>query len=1019
MANPSNSDVQNLLPVQAYFNLDGSFNTFIGQGVPFTATISPNQSGLNITNSTINSTTIGASVPSTGVFTNIATTTGTITTAASGPTDIVNKQYVDYFAAGLSWKAPALTATSANITLSGLQTINGVTLVAGDTVLVKDQTNPAQNGIYIASATAWTYSVGGDTWNEYIGAIIFIASGSLGGTAWYCTAQPGGTLGVTAMIWSNFSVSSTYTAGTGLTLTGTVFSITNTGVSATTYGSATTSAVVAVNAQGQITSASSSTITPAVGSITGLGTGVATALAAGVTGSGNIVLATSPSLVTPILGTPTSGDFSSGTFTWPTFNQNTTGTAAKATNLVGGAAGSLPYQSALDTTTFLTAGTNGQVLTLASGVPSWATPTTGTVTSVSGSGTVSGISLSGTVTSSGSLTLGGTLDLSAPPAIGNTTANTIRGTTVTATTGFVGTNFDASGSGGGFLRSDVGGACLQWGGAGGVNVTVNGPINMNGANSAIQISPTGTGTVAISPVGALTVNPTTASTMNNVAIGGTTALAGTFTDLRVNGTISLAGSTGTNGYVLTSTGATAPTWQALPSSGLTITDDTTTNATRYLAFTSATSGTITGQNVASTKLQFNPSSGILTSTGFVGALNGTVGATTASTGAFTTLGATGVATFSAGSVSAPAITTTGDTNTGIFFPAADTIAFTEGGTEIMRLNSDGNVGIGTSSPSGKLTVTEATNDARVYVIATNASRAALLDLQGTVAGYNFLNSTTNGTLDWKVGGGAGAGVLTFCTGSSGTERMRIDSSGNISLGNASSSGNTSVFQSPGSLYLTLNTNGTLSGQRRNWSVSPEYDVAGGLSFLVGATEGAAPSSTKMIITAGGDLLVGTTTSSAKLTVSSASADILNLVTSGTAGGYIYTSASASNSNAAFFIKNGNGVGSIVCTSVATVYNTASDYRLKENITPMTGALATVAQLKPVTYKWKINGSDGQGFIAHELQEIAPYAVTGEKDGEQMQGVDYGKITPLLTAALQEALVKIELLEARLAVLESK
>jgi len=636
MTSPSNSDVQNLLPVQAYFNLDGSFNTFVGQGVPFYATTNPIQSGLTITNSTINSSVIGGSVPAAGTFTNIATTTGTITTAASGPTDIVNKQYVDYFAAGLSWKAPALTATSANITLSGLQTINGVTLVAGDTVLVKDQTNPAQNGIYVASATAWTYAVGGDTWNEYIGAIIFIASGSLNGTAWYCTAQPGGTLGVTAMYWSNFSVASTYTAGTGLTLIGTQFSITNTGVSATTYGSATASAVIAVNAQGQITSASSSTITPAVGSITGLGTGVATwlatptsaNLAAAVTdetGSGSLVFATSPTLVTPILGTPTSGDFSSGTFTWPTFNQNTTGTATTATNLVGGASGNIPYQTASSTTTFLATGTNGQVLTLASGVPSWATPTAGTVTSVSGSGTVSGISLSGTVTSSGSLTLGGTLDLSAPPAIGGTTANSIRGTSITATSSFVGTNFDASGLGGGSLRTNGGSSCLQWGGGGGVNVTIDGPINMNGANSAIQINPTGTGTVSIAPAGALTVNPTTASTMNNVAIGGTTPLAGTFTDLRFNNTLSLAGSTGTAGYVVTSNGASAPTWQALPATGLGIVDDTTTNATRYITFTSATSGNITTENVSSTKLQYNPSTGTLTSTNFVGNGSGLTG----------------------------------------------------------------------------------------------------------------------------------------------------------------------------------------------------------------------------------------------------------------------------------------------------------------------------------------------------------------------------------------------------------
>jgi hypothetical protein len=631
MANPAESEVQNLLPVQAYFSVDGTFQTFIGQGQPFTATISPIQSGLQITNSTINSSPIGAITPSTGAFTNISTTTGTISSAPSGPTSIVNQAYVDSVAQGLSFKQPALVASVANIpTLSGLLTIDGVTLVAGDRVLVKNQATQADNGIYVAASGAWARAADANTWDELLAAYLFILEGSVWkGSAWVCTDVPGGTLGVTAVTFVQFSNNATYTAGTGLTLTGFQFSLTNTAVTPASYGSATQSAVIAVNAQGQVTSASNSTITPAVGSITGLGTGVATWLAtpssanlasavSDETGTGALVFANSPTLVTPILGTPASGDFSTGTFTWPTFNQSTTGNAASATNLAGGASGNVPYQTASGATTFLATGSNGQVLTLASGVPSWATPTTGTVTSVSGTGTVNGLTLTGTVTSSGSLTLGGTLDLSSPPAIGGTTANTVRGTTVTATSSFVGTNFDASGSGGGSLRTNGGSACLQWGGGGGVNVTIDGPINMNGANAAIQINPTGTGSVSIAPAGAVTVNPTTASTMNNVAIGGTTPLAGTFTDLRFNGTLSAAGSTGTAGFVMTSNGASAPTWQALPASGITITDDTTTNATRYLAFTSATSGSITGQNVSSTKLQFNPSTGSLTSTAFVG-----------------------------------------------------------------------------------------------------------------------------------------------------------------------------------------------------------------------------------------------------------------------------------------------------------------------------------------------------------------------------------------------------------------
>jgi hypothetical protein len=630
MTNPADSSVQNLLPVQAYFDAQGQFQTFIGQGQPFYATANPQQSGLNITSSTINSTTIGAVTPSSGVFTSIATTTGTILTAPTGATDIVNKQYVDYFAAGLSWKPPALTGTSANITLSGLQTINGITLVAGDTVLVKNQSTASENGIYVASAGAWTYAPGGDTWSEYIGAIIFISSGSLAGSAWYCTAQPGGTLGVTAMNWNNFSVASSYTAGTGLTLTGTQFSITNTGVSAATYGSASSVPVIAMNAQGQATSVTNTSIAINGNQITSgtVGSSYLTGSYTGITGLGTL---TDLTVTNAIVGSITGNAATATTAT----TAGSATTATTATNLAGGASGNVPYQTASGATTFLATGSNGQVLTLASGVPSWATPTTGTVTSVGGTGTVSGISLSGTVTSSGSLTLGGTLDLSSPPAIGGTTANTVRGTTVTATSNFVSPYFDAANSAGGALRNSSGTSCLQWGGGGGANLTVDVSANLNGANAQIDISPTGTGHVHINPAGSgsIEMNPTNAGVMNNMVIGGTTPLAGTFTNLRFNGTLSLAGSTGTSGYVVTSNGASAPTWQALPATGITITDDTTTNATRYLAFTSATSGTITGQNVASTKLQFNPSTGALTATSLtptnaLGIAYGGTGATT-------------------------------------------------------------------------------------------------------------------------------------------------------------------------------------------------------------------------------------------------------------------------------------------------------------------------------------------------------------------------------------------------------
>jgi hypothetical protein len=611
MTSPSNSDVQNLLPVQAYFAVDGTFQTFIGQGQPFYASVNPSQSGLNITNSTINSTTIGATTPSSAAF-----TTASVSTAPVSGNDVVNKTYLDFYAAGISWKQPVLCGTTANITLSGLQTIDGVTVVAGNRVLVKSQTAPAQNGIYLASATAWSRAPDADTWDELISALVFVESGStLAGSAWYCTIQRGGTLGVTAITWSNFSVAASYSAGTGLTLANYVFSITNTGVAAAAYGSASKTLTATVNAQGQLTVLAATDIAIANTQVSGLGT-MSTQAASSVAITGGTINGTTigGSTAAAITGTTITantqftgaGTGLTGTATSLSIGGNaaTATSATTATNLAGGATGSVPYQTASGATTFLAAGTDGFVLKLTAGVPTWAASTSGTVTSVSGTGTVSGISLSGTVTSSGNLTLGGTLDLSAPPAIGGTTANTITGTTITANTKFVGTNFDASGSGGGALRTSSSAAVLQWGAGGGVNLTLDGAFNMNPANATIQISPTGTGT--------LTVNPATAGTMNNMAIGGSTPLAGAFTTLSATSTVSVNGSVGSNGQVLTSAGAGSPAVWSTPAGGITIADDTSTNATRYLVFTSATTGTVTTQNVSSTKLQFNPSTGAFT-----------------------------------------------------------------------------------------------------------------------------------------------------------------------------------------------------------------------------------------------------------------------------------------------------------------------------------------------------------------------------------------------------------------------
>ena len=120
----------------------------------------------------------------------------------------------------------------------------------------------------------------------------------------------------------------------------------------------------------------------------------------------------------------------------------------------------------------------------------------------------------------------------------------------------------------------------------------------------------------------------------------------------------------------------------------------------------------------------------------------------------------------------------------------------------------------------------------------------------------------------------------------------------------------------------------------------------------------------------------------------------------------------------------NIVGSITCTPSSTAFNTSSDYRLKDNIQPMTNSIEKVKLLKPCTWSWKVDGSNGQGFVAHEVAEIVSQAVTGtkdavDKDGKpEYQGMDYSKLVPISTSALQEAITKIEDLETRIQALES-
>lgn len=198
------------------------------------------------------------------------TLTGALTLAAD-PTAALQpatKQYVDSLAAGLDVKASVRAATTAAVTLSGLQTVDGVALAGGDRVLVKNQAAAAANGLYVAGTGAWTRTGDADLWSEMPGAFVFVEQGTVNAdTGWVCTADAGGTLGTTAIGWSQFTGVGTLVAGAGIVVTGNQVALAATAVTAGSYGSAGSVATFTVDAQGRLTAAGSAAIAIDAGAI--------------------------------------------------------------------------------------------------------------------------------------------------------------------------------------------------------------------------------------------------------------------------------------------------------------------------------------------------------------------------------------------------------------------------------------------------------------------------------------------------------------------------------------------------------------------------------------------------------------------------------------------------------------------------------------------------------------------------------------------------------------------------------
>jgi len=359
------------------------------------------------------------------------------------------------------------------------------------------------------------------------------------------------------------------------------------------------------------------------------------------------------------------------------------------------------------------------------------------------------------------------------------------------------------------------------------------------------------------------------------------------------------------------------------------------------------------------------------------------------------------------------------------------------GSERMRITSSGNVGIGTASPSRNLHVLGGSGVGTVLKLEGGSGATTYLQLS-----YNGATNAQSGYIGYDT-----SSNMPFFTND--TERMRITSGGNVGIGTASPASPIHVQRSddgtigtPASpIHVQRSDDGTIGTFRGTSDAQLLLKIAGG-NLIYDSSNGNAShvwqsnTAERMRITSGGSILFGTQTMStthAYFDNAGSSRMVLNL------GSSVTTNANL----IAFNNPNGN-VGTIATSGSSTSYNTTSDYRLKENVNPVQNALSVLTQLKPCTFNFIADAEEEvMGFIAHEVQEIVPQAVTGEKDAIRIQqvevspaeldeggniiteavieekevpvyqGIDHSKLVPLLVASIQELKAEIEALKSQI------
>ncbi len=754
------------------------------------------------------------------------TGTPTAPTAAAGTntTQIATTAFVtaatDAARQGLSVKQSCRVATTANITLSGTQAIDGVAIAAGNRVLVKNQTTASQNGLYVVAAGAWARATDFDADADVTdGAFVFIEEGTANAdSGWVLTTDGAIVIGTTSLAFAQFSGAGQIDAGSGLTKTGNTINAVGTAgrivanadsIDLAAAGDPGTYRSVTTDAYGRVTSGSNPTTFSGYG-ISDTSENLAAAIT-DETGSGSLVFATSPTLVTPVLGVATGTSFNSITGL-SSSNPTALGAVAVGTGTTTARADHVHPTTGLG----LTSGTLAQFAA---------------TTSSQLAGVISDETGSGALVFAASPTLSGT------PL--STTAAADTSTTQIATTAFV------------------------LGQASAVNPLVNGTAAVGTSlrySRQDHVHPTDTTRAATGQtmhVGttALAINRASAAqTLTGVSIDGNAATV--TTNANLTGDVTSVGNA-------TSIAA-----------GVIVNADINASAeivdTKLATITTA--GKVS--NSATTATNANTASAIVARDGSGNFSAGTITAALTGAASANVLKAgdtmTGVLAVTAGTAALPAITPSGDPNTGIYSPGADQVAISTNGTGRLFIDSTGNIGVNVSSPTQARLVVASSAGANTAFF-TDGTNSSIKFLHGgggaiiTTESGQYLGFGTSDTERMRI---TSAGLLGLGT-SSPQAILSITPSASLSTTWDNWAGDAITFDAVNSTAGTGNYGPGISWKRNGPGVTraaaissvqtdADADVLGLAFFTHGSTDNTQPIVERLRITGAGNVGIGTT-----------------------------------------------------------------------------------------------------------------------------------------------------------------